>query len=323
MKVVVTGGTGFLGREVACQLSERGHRVTSLSRGLINPGGLAEGVAFTRSDIHDDAALTQVFSGADAVVHCAALSSPWGKRKAFVYENVDGTKSVVGAAERAGVRRFIHISSSSVYFEFADRIGIREGDALPRPANFYAESKQLAEIAARAFTRETFILRPRGIFGKGDPHLLPRLLRVMRHRTLPLLRGGEALVDLTDVRVVADAVCTAMDAPASAGGTYNVSQGDPITIKDLIETVGRAIHITPRWRSLPVQPAILAARLLELAAKLDPKRREPPVTAYSLGLFAFSQTLDLSAARHLLHWQPRRSLRESLDHCLQDHKDAL
>jgi nucleoside-diphosphate-sugar epimerase len=316
-RFAITGGTGFLGQEIARQCAEAGYEVRLVSRGRLATGEIPKHANLRVCDIHDATALQHIFEGCECVVHCAALSSPWGRRRDFIDQNVIGTACTVKAAEAAQVQRFIHVSSSSVYFSFRDQLDIDETFPLPRPVNAYAESKQLAEREATKFSRELFIIRPRGIFGPNDPHLLPRLLRVMKTRPLPLLNGGNALVDLTDVAMVADAIMCMMIADETTTGTYNVSQGEPIRIKTLVETIGRHMRIKPRWRELPIPLAMAGAHFLETCARLDPRQHEPIVTAYSLGLFAYSQTLNIRAAQRNLSWRPRLSLQHSLERALQ------
>lgn len=322
MKIAITGGTGFLGREIIAQLAAQGHDLIAVARGQSAPTTLINGVRFARADINDTARLTEIFMGCDVVIHSAALSAPWGKTSEFFRQNVLGIQSCVAAANTAQVRRFIHVSSSSVCFAFQDRLHVREDSPLPKPVNAYAMSKQMAEREAQKFNGELFMLRPRGIYGPGDSHLLPRLLRVMQTKPLPLLRGGCALMDITDVAVVADAICTMVSAPNSAAGTYNISHGEPISIRALVEKIGQGLAIRPRWRTLPTGLAFAGARLLEALARLDPKQREPLVTAYGLGLFAFSHTLDISKAAQNLKWHPKSSLDFGLTRTLNALREA-
>jgi 2-alkyl-3-oxoalkanoate reductase len=323
MRVAVTGGSGFLGQEVVRLLLQRDYEITSISRGRTNAHAHVKGCNAVVCDINDTKTLIRHFQNTDCVVHCAAFSAPWGKRCEFQKQNVTGTESVVSAARQSNVRRLVHISSSSVYFSYTDRFAIKEDGTLPSPANAYAESKQQAEVAASRFGGELFVLRPRGIFGPGDTHLLPRLLRVMKTRPLPLLRGGQALVDITDVVVVADAIATMVTANAQLSGTYNVSQGSPIIIKDLVEQISAGLSIPYRWRPLPTGLAFLLTNTMEAIASVDPKSREPLVTSYGLGLFAYSHTLDIAKAARLLKWQPKYSLEESLTRTFASMKAAV
>ena len=307
MRIAVTGGSGFLGAEVVAQLRAAGHQVLPISRGQIATAD------FVKCDILETAKLTNIFRDCDVVIHCAALSAPWGKRGDFLRQNVLGTVSVVKACETAKVKRLIHVSSSSVYFSYDDRFGILETAKLPKPVNAYAESKQKAELELAKFSGEVFVARPRGMFGPRDLHLLPRLLRVMQSRPLPLLRQGLAQVDITDVAVVADALVAMIAAPANLAGTYNISQGDPIMIADLVSRISAGLNLQVRWRSMPISVAMAGAFAMEIAARLDPLQREPLVTRYGLGLFAYSHTLDISKAGLQLNWKPIYSLAQSLE----------
>jgi nucleoside-diphosphate-sugar epimerase len=313
MRIAVTGATGFLGRRIVEQAAAQGHSVIATSRGRTGSTDFGGRASFTPCDITDANALTRIFDGCDVVVHSAALSSDWGQDAQFWRINVDGTKAVVAAAERAGVRRLVHISSTSVYFAFEDRFDVREDASLPAPVNAYARTKRAAEDVARSFPGEIFVARPRGLFGPDDPHLLPRLLKVAEKRPLPLLRDGRAQVDITDVGVAADAILAMAGADVAAADTYNVSHGEPIAIRNLVERLFSGLVRPLRWRAMPVSVALAGARTLELAARIDPRRRPPLITAYALGLFAYSQTLDLAKARRKLGWRPKLGRDEALE----------
>lgn len=311
MRIAVTGATGFLGRRVVEQAAQRGHQVVATGRGITGPGDFGGRANFMRCDLADAEGLARVFDGCEAIVHSAALSSDWGPDSAFERTNVEGTRNVVAAAERAGVRRLVHVSSTSVYFAFEDRLNLAEGAPLPRPVNAYARTKRAAEEVARGFGGEVFVARPRGLFGPGDPHLLPRLLKVAERRPLPLLRGGGAKVDITDISVAADAMLAMAEADASTAGTYNVSHGEPIEIRALVERLFSGLKREVRWRAMPAPVVLGGARLLELLARTS--GRPPLVTAYALGLFAFSQTLDLTNIGQRLGWKPALGRDEAIE----------
>src|SRR5262245_20109584 len=172
MRTVVTGATGFLGGHVVAALRAAGHSVVATGR-TRSAGAklLACGADFHPADVADHDAIDAVIAGADAVVHCAGLSSAWGTASAFRAANVTGTENIVAACERHGVQRLIHISTPSIYFDFTHRLDIDENDPLPaKPVNLYAASKRQAEAAVMAAARrglDAIILRPRGIFGPG------------------------------------------------------------------------------------------------------------------------------------------------------------
>lgn len=318
MKIIVTGGTGFLGRHLVWRLAEAGHAVVFTGRDTAQAAqvlGAARGACLPQfvalEHGSDDAAakLAAHAKGAAAVIHCAALASPWGARAAFGRANIDSTREVLAACKANGVQRLVHISSPSVYFAFADRLAIGEDDPLPPPVNEYARSKRIAEeLVLQAGLPNGVILRPRAIFGPWDNALLPRLLRLMRYGRVPLLRGGRALIDLTYVDNVVDAVELALALPA-AGATpvFNITNGEPIEAAALFDRIAASFDLPIRPIHRPYALADIAARGMELAAHLIPGW-EPPLTRYSIGAIAFSQTLDIRRARAELGYQPRVAL---------------
>ncbi len=316
MRVLVTGATGFLGGTLIRHLGDRGLEPVGLGRNEARCRALQEaGLTTIRADLsHSALHLAGSIGRVDAVVHCAALSAHWGRLAAFRAANVEGTRNTLDLAEALGARRFVNISSPTVYFEMKDKIAVAETAPLPRPINAYARTKAEAErlVLARAKLGPVN-LRPRGIYGAGEETLLPRLIAAARRGPLPLLRSGTAAIDLTYVDDVVAAIEAALTAgPAVEGQTFNISGGEMVPICDLVERVCLALAVPLRWKPMPFYPALLLARFAEMASLARPVPREPVVTPYTLGLFAFRQSLDISKAQRLLGWQPRISLDEGL-----------
>lgn len=322
MRIVVTGGTGFLGRHAVWRLAARGHDVVFTGRrrqeAALVQAHAARAVDFIEVDHGAPGAAATLSAGcrgADAIVHCAALASPWGSRRAFERSNVEAVREVLAACRAQGVAGLVHLSSPSIHFTFADRLLVREDAPLPRPVNAYARSKRAAEeLVLAAALPHSIVLRPRAIFGPWDNALLPRLLRLVRLGRVPLLRGGRALVDLTYVDNVVDAIEAALALPANPPGAppvFNISNGEPIEVGALFARIAAAFGLPFEAAPRPYAIADLAARLLEAGARLAPGW-EPPFTRYSLGAIAYSQTLDLSRARSLLAYRPGVSLDEGI-----------
>ena len=311
MKIVVSGATGFLGGHLCRRLVELGHDVVGLGRDAVK--GALLGVPFEAVDLGATGRLAGV-DQADAFVHCAALSSNWGRRADFERANVTGTHNALAMAQKLGVRRFVHISSPSVTFRFCDQLNLREDSALPRPVNAYAATKQHAEAIVRERTGvPAIILRPRGLYGPGDTALLPRLLRAARSGPLPLIHHGDTVIDLTYIDDAVNAMVLALGAATMCDGrTYHISGGEALRIRDVAVLSAQAAGIAVRFTGIPASLAMAAARLAELAANLTPGRPEPLFTAYSVGLMAYSQTLDIDAARRDLGYVPQVSFAEGL-----------
>lgn len=321
MRILVTGGTGFLGRHIVWRLNMLGHDVIFTGRNrdhaseVLTHGESGKGsLAFVSMAHGTEESAKKLHAAADqaqAVVHCAALSSPWGRREDFERANVASTHEVLDVCTAHGIARLVHISTPSLYFDFRDRVGIREDEPLPPPVNDYARTKGIAEhMVTRSEIESVITLRPRAIFGPWDNTLLPRLLRVARKTRLPLMHDGSALMDLTYVDNVVDAVLLALSADHDRA-TINISNDEPMSVIDLFRAVAYAFDFAPRFRRVPYPLVAAIATLLERAAVLAPGW-EPPITRYSAGLLAFSQTLDLTQARAALGYTPRVSFAEGM-----------
>ncbi len=312
--IAITGATGFLGGALARRLLGAGQAVIAMGRDEAKLAALEQlGATCIASDLSRGAPPAPEMD-VSAVVHSAALSSAWGAYAAFRAANVHGTASALAFARIAGARRFVHVSTPSVYFRFRDQRLVREDMALPQPVNAYAATKREAESLVQAQTDlDYLILRPRGLYGPGDTALLPRLLRAARAGPLPLVRDGSAETDLTHIDDVVDSVLAALGAPSGLPTrVFNISGGEPKSMRTIAESACARAGVTVRWRTMPARALLLAARAMELASHMQSERPEPRITAYGAGLFAFTQTLDISAAKTHLGWSPAASFEEGL-----------
>jgi nucleoside-diphosphate-sugar epimerase len=319
-RVWVTGATGGLGQAVVRRFLAEGYSVLATGRNTTIGAQLTQqGAQFVALDIAQLSVndWCQYLRAGDTVIHCAALSSPWGQYAHFHQINVIGTRHLATAALQMQVSRLIHVSTPSIYFDFSDRINLSESCALPRPVNFYAKTKLAAEtelylLAAQGLN--TVIIRPRAIFGENDTVLMPRLLRAYRNGTMPLIAQGQALIDITHVDNVAHALflatTVALDFSDGQAKTYNITNGEPMRVRKIFELLFSELDWPVRFKKIPWPLAHNYAKLLQWLGNM--RNKEPLLTPYSAGVLAFSQTFDISKARTELGYAPLVSIAQGL-----------
>ncbi|MBL4770662.1 MAG: NAD(P)-dependent oxidoreductase [Planctomycetes bacterium] len=319
MKILITGATGFLGGAAARHLTAKGHQVLGTGRSE-SAGVLLEkdGIEFQPADIRDAGKILELIRGNDAVIHCAALSSPWGRAAEFDSINRLGTDHVIKACQESGVTRLVHISTPGIYVGLGDRLLVKEDAQLPaKPANHYVRTKLAAEgLVQDAFEAglSTITLRPRGIYGPGDTVVLPRLIRALETGRLPRIGQGQTVMDLTFVDNAAGAIECALLAKDHLGGrTYNVTDGQPIELWPFIDQLCERLQIPKPSRTVSLRVVAAYASVLELVHRTVLRGREPLMTRYTATLLARSLTLDISAARNDLGYTPTVGPEEGLD----------
>jgi nucleoside-diphosphate-sugar epimerase len=305
MRILVTGGTGFVGRRLAEALLASGHAVRVLGRNEAACRDLAAaGAEVVRGDLRDAAAVTAACHGCAAVYHVGALSAPWGRSADFHAVN--------------GVARLVYVSSPSVTFDGRDQVNATE--AVPYPARFlsvYSLTKKLGEDlvnAAHSGGLATVIVRPKAVFGPGDTTLLPRLVAAARRGRLPQIGDGHNRVDLTYVDNVVHALALCLDCPAAVGKTYTITNGESVRLWEVVATVLRRLGVAARLRPLPLGLVSALAAGLELRARL--LGGEPVLTRYTVAILGRTQTYDITAARRDLGYEPPVPVAEGIERTL-------
>lgn len=318
MKVLVTGGGGFLGQAVVRQLLAKGFATRILNRSSY-PALEALGVECQRGDLAEASAVDGAVSGCDAVIHVAAKAGPGLYAPDFERPNVDGTRHVIEACRRHAVRALVHTSSPSVVHGGGD---IEGGDErLPYPQHFhspYPETKARAEkmvLAANDDALRTCALRPHLIWGPGDNQLLPRLIDKNRAGRLRLL-APEKLIDTVYIDNAAEAHVLALEdllgAGRSAGRAYFISNGEPMATGEIIAALLRAAGETPVIRTIHPGVAMAVATLVEGLWRLTRRRSDPPLSRFVVDHLSTAHWYDLGAARRDLAYAPRVSIAEGL-----------
>lgn len=322
MKILVTGASGFIGGRFARFALEQGLQVrVSARRAEAVEPLLARGAELVAGDLGDAALVQRLCRGVDAVVHCAGAVGVWGRYAAFHQANVTVTENVVEACLGQQVRRLVHLSSPSIYFDGRDHVGITEEQVPKRFSDHYGATKYLAEqkvFGAAEFGLEVLALRPRFVTGAGDTSIFPRLINMQRKGRLSIIGNGLNKVDFTSVQNLNDALFSALLAGAPAlGKAYNISNGAPVPLWDVVNYVLRQLDLPPVTRHLPYGLAYGAATLNETLCTLLPGRPEPTLFRLGVAVMAKNFSLDISRARHYLDYDPQVSLWTALDEFCQ------
>lgn len=318
MNILVTGASGFIGGRFARFALEQGLSVRVNGRRAEGVEHLvARGAEFIQGDLADPQLAQQLCRDVEAVVHCAGAVGVWGRYEHFYQANVSVTENLVDACLKQKVRRLVHLSSPSVYFDGQAHVGLREEQLPKRFSDHYGKTKFLAEqqvFAAEEFGLEVLALRPRFVTGAGDTSIFPRLINMQRKGRLSIIGNGLNKVDFTSVHNLNQALMSGLLATGPAlGQVYNISNGAPVPLWDVINYVMRKLDLPPVTRHMPYGLAYAAAALNEGVCKLLPGRPEPTLFRLGVAVMAKDFSLDISRAQQYLDYQPKTSLWTALD----------
>jgi nucleoside-diphosphate-sugar epimerase len=313
MRVLVTGAGGFLGRAVVRRLNEAGHALVALVHD--SAANVGADIETRTGDIVNLDAMAQAVAGCDAVVHCAAHVTPFGRIDDYYDVNVRGTDNLLAACEIAGVRRFVFTSCAGVVLDRGDLNGVNETQRMPaRAPTPYLSTKATAErhvLAANAADFATVALRPHLLWGPGESTLLPRLAALAKAGKLRLFGEAGKKIDSCYVDNAADAHLAALErlepGAAIAGKAYFITQGEPASIEGFVNGLLRAAGYPAETRRLstPVARVLASTAALRRAVGADPL-----VTGDLLALFGQATWFNIAAARRDLDYQPRVAMVE-------------
>ena len=311
MRVLITGATGFIGKSCVSKFMVSGWDVIATGRNedLWNKGGIS-GVPFIRCDLSDINESSKLPKTADCIVHCAALSSPWGSRSMFELSNVVALKNVLSCVRSA---RFVHMSSSAVNFSYEPRPNEIESTQSLTPApNHYVRTKRIAEELVMQSGQPYVILRPHAVIGLCDTSIVPRVMRLAKSGVLPLI-GPDTKLDLTHVSDLVEAVYLAAMVPRAENDCYNISGGSPISRYAAFEALFRAVDKKVRYVEIPYPAALCAAKTMEfLSHLLTFGLWEPPITKFSASEVAHEVTLNITKAKSQLGYAPQCNILDEL-----------
>jgi nucleoside-diphosphate-sugar epimerase len=309
--VLVTGGTGFIGRHLCRRLLSEGCRVRVLCRDTAGPGDLDPALEIAAGDVTSRASLPAAFAGADTVYHLASAlgATPCGPQ-GFIAVNAEGTRNVLDAARAADARRIVHCSSVGV-------LGSVQGppareDAPLNPEDDYERAKALGERIAREMAGAglpVVIVRPGWAYGPGDRRTL-KLMRAIARRRFFFVGDGSTREHPVFVDDLAAGLARCRTAELAPGEVITIAGDEIVTIGELCRLIARAAGVPLTRLHLPREPLRTIAELLEAAYKSV--GREAPLTRAKVDFFLKHRAYDTAKAKRLLGFAPRVPLAEGL-----------
>ena len=309
--VLVTGGTGFIGRHLCRRLLAEGCRVRVLCRDTSGRGDLDSSVEVASGDVTRPSSLLAALAGADTVFHLASAlgATPFGPQGFFAV-NAEGTRNVLDAARAAGTRRIVHCSSVGV-------LGHIQGppaaeDAPLHPEDDYERSKAQGEEIAReqaAAGLPVTIVRPGWAYGPGDRRTF-KLMRAIARRRFFFVGDGTTREHPVFVDDLAAGLARCRTAELAPGEVITIAGDEIVTIEELCGRIARAIGVPLTRLHVPREPLRTLAGLLERAFKAAD--REAPLTRAKVDFFLKHRAFDTAKAKRLLGFEPQVRLDEGL-----------
>jgi nucleoside-diphosphate-sugar epimerase len=321
VKVLVTGGGGFLGTAIVRAWLARGAKVRVLGRSDY-PKLRAAGVECIRGDVGDIAAVERAVEGCDSIFHVAAKVGYWGPLAEYRKTNIAGTENMLAAAKKFGVPRFVYTSSPSVVI--GDRGGFENADeTVGYPARYlyhYAETKAAGEalvLKANDAQLATVAIRPHFIFGPGDPQIVPRLLDAAKKGKLVRVGRGDNKVDVTYIDNCVEAHLLAHDALERAdsrarGQAYFIGQEKPVLLWEFIAKVLEGFGAPPVKKKIPFSVARALGAVVEMVYRVFRLSGEPPLTRSAAIALGTSHYFSHEKAARDFGYVPKVTVEEGL-----------
>jgi dihydroflavonol-4-reductase len=308
MKMLVTGGTGFIGSRLALEASAQGNTV--MVAGQLNSDAerarsrelARSGITIHEGPLQDPAYAQDVVQGCETVIHLAAAQHEANVPDEYFYDvNVNGTRTLLDASKMAGVRRFVYGSTIGVYGESTG--GALDERTPPRPVNVYGRSKLKAEELVKSYGDglPVSIVRISETYGPGDFRLLKLFRSIDRNRFFIIGSGlnRRQAIHVTDL---VRGLLLAASSQQAVGETFVMAGEEILTTRELVQQVASVLGRKPPRLRLPMWPFLTAAVVMERT--LSPLGIQPPLHRRRLDFFRKSFLFSTEKARTLLKFSP-------------------
>ena len=326
MKVLITGGGGFLGSSLAKKLLSLGNEVTILGRRSYPE--FEKMFYCIQTDVRDLSSVVKALEGQEVVFHTAAIPGIWGDYKDFYRTDVQGTQNVIFACHKNKVKKIIYTSSPSVVFGQKDIEGVGEKTSYPDEyLCHYPKTKAIAEQMVMEANGckglATVCIRPHLIWGPGDPYLLPRIVERVKNRKLIRVGEGTNLVDMTYIDNAVEAhikACENLDLNSPvAGKCYFVSDDKPVLLWEWIELVLIRLKLPGATKSISFKHAFRLGGILEIFYKIFRIKKEPPMTRFLATQLAKSHYFNITQSKKDFGYKPLVTNEEGIKRLVNDY----
>jgi nucleoside-diphosphate-sugar epimerase len=316
-KILVTGGTGFLGKRIVEVLVEKGYPVRVLARKLSKTEALKEmGVEIFFGDVADQASLKDAFEGVDVVIHAAAGTS--GSKKDSESGTIHGTQNVLRLCRESGIKKLIYISSCSVYGVADYKTGQVATEESPRErfpekrGNYSASKQKAEELVMETMKSASFpvvILRPGTIYGPGGEIYTPMMGFSLKKKAFVVIGMGAFELPFVYIDNLIDAIIQSIQQPEANNQIFNVVDTEKVTKKQYIEKVVKKVYHGSPVIYFPYSVLYSITWLQEGLCGL--LKKAPFLTRYRLVSSQRNIRYDNSRITDRLHWSPRVSFNEA------------
>ncbi len=316
MKILVTGGTGFTGKALVRRLLNDGHQVVALDykEGIKTEELRTWGAEVVIGSVTDAEVVNRCMKGVEVVQHLAAAFRELNVDDSYYrHVNVGGTRNVLDAALREGVRKFVYCSTCGVHGN-VDHPPAGE-DAPIQPADYYQQTKYEAEPVALEYVAKglpVVILRPAAIYGPGDPERFFMIFKRVAKGVFPMFGSGRTLYHPLYVENLVDAHILAMEPDKGVGEAYLIADQHYYPIEEIVRSVARALNVEVRIPHYPVWPVVAVGHVCEKLCK--PLKITPPIFPRRVDWYRQNRAFKIDKAVRDLGYAPRVELDEGLRH---------
>lgn len=321
-RVFVTGATGMVGGLLCRRAIEDGYSVRALVRNRASAADLQSlGIDLCVGDLGSPEAFTEALSDVDIIVNVAAHVGDWGPADLYRKINVVALEKMLAVVERVGkLDRWVQISSLGVY-PSRDHFGTDETAPIEMNGfDGYTQTKAEAEAVLRRHMKEkglrAVVLRPGFIYGPGDRHVLPNLVRKLQDGQLKLIGSGDKVLNNTYAANFVEGILLAMKSEAAIGETFNMHDARLVSRREFIGAICEH-YGKPMPRSVPEWLARMAVKPMEGIARAVGAKSPPLLTGARLKFMANNLDFSMAKATNLLGYNPQVDFRDGIRVALQ------